>query len=61
MSYFFDNTYKIADKGEDQRVNGALKIIKNKYGGNLVNFENASWFTPGQAVWQKSPFVEDWD
>ncbi len=58
---FFDNTYKIADDGEaDQRVNGALRIILDRYGGNLVNFPNCSWFTPGQAIWQKAPFLKDW-
>jgi len=50
---FFDNTYQIAEEGEDQRVHGALKIIKSRFGGNLINFENTSWFTPGQAIWQK--------
>jgi predicted O-methyltransferase YrrM len=57
---FFDNTYKIADEGEDQRVNGALRRIKAKYGGNLINFEYTSWFTPGQALWQKNAFAKDW-
>lgn len=51
----FDNTYCIANKNEDQRVNGALKQIKSEYGGNLINFENVSWFTPGLAIWQKAP------
>ena len=51
----FDNTYCIATKNEDQRVNGALKKLKSEYGGNLVNFENVSWFTPGLAIWQKTP------
>lgn len=58
---FFDNTYKIADEGEDQRVNGGLKIIKKRYGGNLVNFENTSWFTPGLAIWQRHAFRKDWE
>lgn len=57
---FFDNTYKIAQSGEDQRVNGALKIIKERFGGNLINFENTSWFTPGQAIWQRDAFRKDW-
>lgn len=51
----FDNTYCIATKKEDQRVNGALKKIRAEFGGNLINFENVSWFTPGLAIWQKSP------
>lgn len=55
-----DNTYRIAEQGEDQRVNGALRRIVEDYGGNLVNFENVSWFTPGQAIWQMDPFRDDW-
>jgi predicted O-methyltransferase YrrM len=51
----FDNTYKIARKNEDQRVNGFLQSIKNQYGGNLINLEFVSWFTPGLAIWQKAP------
>ncbi|MHC4206998.1 MAG: class I SAM-dependent methyltransferase, partial [Planctomycetota bacterium] len=51
----FDNTYQIADENEDQRVNGALRDIIKRHGGNLVNFETVSWYTPGLAVWQKSP------
>ena len=58
---FFDNTYRIMeDDSPEQRVNGALKIIMERYGGNLVNFPNSSWFTPGQAIWQKAPFARDW-
>ena len=49
----FDNTYQIADNQEDPRVNGALKLISEKYGGNLINLEFVSWFTPGLALWQK--------
>jgi hypothetical protein len=26
------------------------------YGGNLINFEFVSWYTPGLAIWQKEPF-----
>jgi len=51
----FDNTYRIAEDNEDQRVNGALKTILNRYGGNLINLEFVSWFTPGLAMWQKTP------
>jgi len=50
----FDNTYRIADPEEDQRVNGALKTIKELHGGNLINLESVSWFTPGLAIWQKN-------
>ncbi len=57
----FDNTYLISDDSTNRRVNGALQIIKQKYGGNLINFENVSWFTPGLAFWQKDPFLNDWD
>ena len=52
----FDNTYQIAEPHEDQRVNGALRCIREKWGGQLVNFEFVSWNTPGMAVWQKEPF-----
>ncbi len=52
----FDNTYQIAEPHEDQRVNGAIKHIHQKYGGNLINLEYVSWFTPGLAIWQKVPF-----
>ncbi|SFU15481.1 class I SAM-dependent methyltransferase [Mesorhizobium sp. YR577] len=51
----FDNTYCIAMPNEDQRVNGALKKFPKLYGGNLINFEFVSWFTPGMAIWQKAP------
>ena len=52
----FDNTYQIAENGEDQRVFGALNHIKETYGGNLINLEFVSWYTPGLAIWQKTPF-----
>jgi predicted O-methyltransferase YrrM len=52
----FDNTYQIADAGEDQRVNGAVQRIRQRFGGNLINFPIASWYTPGVAIWQKEPF-----
>ena len=51
----FDNTYCIAMQGEDQRVNGALQEIKKIHGGNLINLEFVSWFTPGLAIWQREP------
>lgn len=54
---FFDNTYQIADPGEDQRVNGAMRKIKQIYGGNFVNLEFVSWFTPGLALWQRETFT----
>lgn len=49
----FDNTYRIADKGEDQRVNGFLRDMPSLYGGNLINMEFVSWYTPGMAIWQR--------
>lgn len=52
----FDNTYLIAEPHEDQRVNGALKTITDRWGGNLINFPNVSWYTPGLAIWQREPF-----
>jgi predicted O-methyltransferase YrrM len=51
----FDNTYCIATPEEDQRVNGALKKFPGLFGGNLINLEFVSWFTPGMAIWQKMP------
>jgi predicted O-methyltransferase YrrM len=52
----FDNTYRIAeDKDKDERVNGALKTIQQEHGGNLINLEFVSWFTPGLALWQRTP------
>jgi len=51
----FDNTYCLAEAHEDQRVNGALRHIQKEYGGNLINMENVSWFTPGLAMWQRVP------
>lgn len=49
----FDNTYRIADEGEDQRVNGFMRDMPGLYGGNLINLEFVSWYTPGLAIWQK--------
>jgi predicted O-methyltransferase YrrM len=51
----FDNTYRIADDHEDPRVNGALRTIQGRYGGNLINLEFVSWYTPGLALWQRVP------
>lgn len=53
----FDNTYEIAEYGEDPRVHGALKTIKERYGGELINLEFLSWYTPGLAIWQKNNFA----
>lgn len=53
----FDNTYQIADEGENPRVNGFLREIKNEFGGNLINLEFVSWFTPGLAIWQRQPVL----
>ncbi len=55
---FFDNTYLIDPS--DGRVNAALKYIKTRYGGNLINLENTSYYTPGNAIWQMDPFRDDW-
>lgn len=51
----FDNTYQIAEDGEDPRVNGLLRDMPALYGGNLINMEYVSWYTPGLAIWQKMP------
>jgi len=53
-----DNTYRIADDNGDPRVNGALRKILDRWGGNLVNFPYCSWYTPGMAVWQKNAFED---
>jgi len=55
----FDNTYQIAEPHEDQRVNGALRYIHRRYGGQLINLEFVSWYTPGLAIWQKKPFDDE--
>lgn len=52
------NTFSIADPGEDQRVFGAIDIIRKKYGGELINLPYASWYTAGIAIWQNKPFVD---
>ena len=57
---FFDNTYRLNLENPEQRVNGALRMITQRYGSNLINFENTSWFTPGQAIWQRHGFGKDW-
>ena len=51
----FDNTYRIAEDGEDLRVNGFLRDMLQLYRGNLINMEFVSWYTPGLAIWQKRP------
>ncbi|BCH25918.1 hypothetical protein MesoLjLc_58320 [Mesorhizobium sp. L-8-10] len=51
----FDNTYCLAEGSEDRRVNGALKQFPDRYGGNLINLEFVSWYTPGLAIWQRHP------
>ncbi|MDP7396166.1 MAG: class I SAM-dependent methyltransferase [Lentisphaeria bacterium] len=57
----FDNTYPLpGDNDPGQGTNGALRVIERDYQGNLVNFPHTSWWTPGQAVWQKAPFGWDW-
>jgi predicted O-methyltransferase YrrM len=38
----FDNTYRIAEEGEDQRVNGFLRDMRGLYGGNLIKMEFVS-------------------
>jgi predicted O-methyltransferase YrrM len=62
---FIDNTYPIAEveKGEDRRVNEALRSILASYGGSLINLPFVSWFTPGLAIWQADPPLEisDWE
>ena len=50
---YFDNTEDIGQK-EDLLVFGALKEIEKNYRGNLVRFPFCSWYTPGQAIWEKA-------
>ena len=52
----FDNTFLRSEPHEDQRVNGALKHIADRFGGNLLNLPFCSWATPGMALWQRQPF-----
>lgn len=49
----FDNSYQIAEPGEDQRVHGALRTIEQRYRGSLLELPYVSWYTPGVAIWQK--------
>jgi predicted O-methyltransferase YrrM len=42
---YFDNT-------RSGGVHEALEVIRARYGGNLVEFENASWWPPGNVIWQ---------
>lgn len=56
---FFDNTSFL--DVVDGRVNQVLKVIKEKFGKNLINFKSTSWYTPGQAIWQQDPFLHDWN
>ena len=49
---YFDNTEDIGQK-DDLLVFGALQAIEKKFDGNLVRFPFCSWYTPGQAIWEK--------
>ena len=42
---YFDNTL-------GHGVGGALEVLVERYGGNLVRFDNCSWAPPGNAIWQ---------
>lgn len=42
---YFDNT-------TDEGVAEALRTIKEKFGGNLIELPNCSWAPPGNAIWQ---------
>jgi predicted O-methyltransferase YrrM len=53
---FFDNTSPQITE-QEAHVYSALQEILKRFGGNLVNFPNTSWWTPGQAVWQKRAFL----
>ncbi len=43
---YFDNTCR-------EGVAEALKEIRRRFGGNIVEFPNCSWAPPGNAVWQR--------
>ncbi len=45
---YFDNTKRGG-------VAEALHVLGERYGGNLVRFNNCSWSPPGNAIWQPSP------
>ena len=53
-----DNTYQIAEQNENQRVNGFLRNIRNRFGGNIINLPFCSWYTPGIAIWQLEPNLD---
>jgi cephalosporin hydroxylase len=42
----FDNS------GRGGEVAEALRLIQERFGGNLVEFDNCSWGPPGNAIWQ---------
>lgn len=44
---FFDNT-------KEGGVQQALQQIRERFGGNLIEFPNCSWGPPGNAIWQPS-------
>ena len=50
----FDNTYRTAKMNKDQKVYGALKIVRKEFGGNIIHLPYVSWQTPGIAIWQKN-------
>ncbi len=52
----FDNTYQIAEEGEDQRVYGALQKLIGEGRGQIINLPYVSWYTPGVAIFQKEAF-----
>ena len=45
---YFDNTKRGG-------VAEALQVLSERFGGNLIRFNNCSWFPPGNAIWQPSP------
>jgi predicted O-methyltransferase YrrM len=53
-----DNTLLIAEGLEDPRVNGAVRTILDRHGGNLVNLPFCSWWTTGIAIWQRQAFAD---
>lgn len=42
---YFDNT-------STGGVARALKVIRQRWGGDLIEFDNCSWSPPGNAIWQ---------
>lgn len=54
----FDNTGVSREEREIPWVNSALRVIKHRFGGNIINLPFCSWMPPGMSVWQAQPFED---